>query len=796
MQKILLTAAVTLMATSFVVAQSNTPQYGGVSYQTQAAKNAHTWDNYPNVKSMSNATCADLNPFCTQPGTSFVIYSAANSGDANITNPGNDYNCLGTTPNPAWYYMEIGSAGSIDLLMTSQMNVDIDFALWGPFASKAQAESICGNYFSVIDCSYSTAATEFINIPNGQPGEVYVLLITNFANITSNIDLSQIGGTGTLNCQNMNIVSGTIYNDANGNCVADGGEQGIPNIIIQSNSSYSVTDTAGNYTVIADSGTYNIQPILPSYLSPLASLICDTAYSIYFDTVGIDTTGFNFYLDALQCPYLSVDVSSTLRRRCFQNNTYVEYCNVGFADTNNVSVFVELPEYVHLISADHAYTVDANGVYEFFIGSLAAGECGTIHIIDSVACDTGIVGLVQCYHAWITPPNSCVEGADTSNNSGVWDQSSMMVTGYCVGDTVVRFVIHNTGDPVDGDMEGTSEYRIYIDGLLVYTGTFQIAGGDDFIVEIPATGGVVRLEADQRPGHPGNSHPNDVIQGCGDGSQTGNLNNWLAFNAQSTDDGEITVEEDCLPIVDSYDPNDKQVSPGGAGAQHVVMPGTLLDYTIRFQNTGSAPAFTVIVKDTLPAYLNVASIQLGVTSHAMDFSTETTANGDLVLVFTFNNINLVDSLSDPVNSIGFLKFKAAPRADVPNGTVIENRAGIYFDFNEPIITNYAWVTIDEQMPTGNPIDVTIVSSTTHALPHRLDIAVYPNPTKGVLNLDLRQVLSQANVQVLNLNGQVLMQQTIDNQQFTQIDLNNLPAGIYMLQVVSAQQSAVLKVVKQ
>jgi len=64
-----------------------------------------------------------------------------------------------------------------------------------------------------------------------------------------------------------------------------------------------------------------------------------------------------------------------------------------------------------------------------------------------------------------------------------------------------------------------------------------------------------------------------------------------------------------------------------------------------------------------------------------------------VLRFDFPDINLPDSASNEPESHGWLVFKISPK-DVPLGTIIENRVGIYFDYNAPVITNYTINTID------------------------------------------------------------------------------------------------------
>ena len=52
----------------------------------------------------------------------------------------------------------------------------------------------------VVDCSYSPNPTETANIPNGQTGEYYILVITNFSNQPCDITFQQQSGTGTTDC--------------------------------------------------------------------------------------------------------------------------------------------------------------------------------------------------------------------------------------------------------------------------------------------------------------------------------------------------------------------------------------------------------------------------------------------------------------------------------------------------------------------------------------------------------------------------------------------------------------------
>lgn len=130
----------------------------------------------------ANANCAAPAQFC--PSNPVTI--AAVTGTT--AQSGNDYGCLGSQPNPYWYYFTITENGSINLDLNAPS--DVDFALWGPYNSTTQALNACGNYPEPIDCSYSTAGLESIDVASGSAGKVYVLLVTNYANVSQNISLS------------------------------------------------------------------------------------------------------------------------------------------------------------------------------------------------------------------------------------------------------------------------------------------------------------------------------------------------------------------------------------------------------------------------------------------------------------------------------------------------------------------------------------------------------------------------------------------------------------------------------
>ncbi len=145
-------------------------------------------------------------------------------------------------------------------------------------------------------------------------------------------------------------------------------------------------------------------------------------------------------------------------------------------------------------------------------------------------------------------------------------------------------------------------------------------------------------------------------------------------------------------ITGSYDPNDKtgRTSSGFADNLYFADVDEWIDYTVRFQNTGTAAAETVVIRDTLDSDLDITSLQILGATHAFTPSFD----AGRTLIFTFNDINLPDSTSDLAGSQGAISFRLKPREGITFGDVLENTAGIYFDFNPPIITNTVSHAVD------------------------------------------------------------------------------------------------------
>lgn len=142
----------------------------------------------------SPQTCASADPFCTGQPLTFPASTGAGTAE-----PGNNYGCLITQPNPTWFFLEIDAPGDITLEMDSNPAEDIDYVAWGPFPD---ATTGCDNLTAgnVIDCSFAAATSETATIVGAQTGETYIFMITNFSNNSTDITFQQTGGAGSTNC--------------------------------------------------------------------------------------------------------------------------------------------------------------------------------------------------------------------------------------------------------------------------------------------------------------------------------------------------------------------------------------------------------------------------------------------------------------------------------------------------------------------------------------------------------------------------------------------------------------------
>ncbi|MEM6697477.1 MAG: T9SS type A sorting domain-containing protein, partial [Bacteroidota bacterium] len=232
---------------------------------------------------------------------------------------------------------------------------------------------------------------------------------------------------------------------------------------------------------------------------------------------------------------------------------------------------------------------------------------------------------------------------------------------------------------------------------------------------------------------------------------------------------------DCQENIGSFDSNDKLATPTGIGANHILAQNTEIEYKIRFQNTGTDTAFTVVVVDTVSPLLNTASIQLGASSHPYIYELR---NGN-VMEFTFPNIMLPDSSINALASEGFIQFSINQLADLPNGSQIQNSATIYFDFNDSITTNVFQHIIGDALEE-------VISKTKQLTVEKHRITVAPNPyaSNTIISLD-GQLQHNLKIEVYDQLGRLRLVKPMQHNQTTLYgDLLN--KGYYFFRIISSK----------
>jgi uncharacterized repeat protein (TIGR01451 family) len=226
-------------------------------------------------------------------------------------------------------------------------------------------------------------------------------------------------------------------------------------------------------------------------------------------------------------------------------------------------------------------------------------------------------------------------------------------------------------------------------------------------------------------------------------------------------------------VVNSFDPNDitclegENLDPADVGKD--------LHYKIRFENTGTASAINVVVKNEIDlSKLDINTLVPITSSHSM----RTRIMEGNIVEFIFENINL--DFNDATND-GYLIYKIKSLPTLQLGDVIDNQAGIYFDFNFPIITNTYMTTVSQTASSSD------YSSNT--------ISLFPNPSNGLIT-----ITSQSNIETVQIYDHLgrKIKTAINNELSSEMDFNlsELTSGLYFIEVSSNLGKQNMKFIKE
>lgn len=556
-------------------------------------------------------------------------------------------------------------------------------------------------------------------------------------------------------------ITGHVIYDENQNCLGEPSEILLQNRMVKAGAPngdyFGWTDVDGRYEIYPAPGAYGVE-VLPG--GPYWQESC-TGVAPVFITGEVQLETIDFFPEALiDCPYLTVDISSPFVRRCFNNTSVVNYCNTGTLVAADAYVEVTFDDLVTIDSASINITSQVGNNVTFNLGDVGVNECGSFYIYYTLSCDA-VLDQTICAEAHIFPDSLCQEIAPS------WSGATVEVSGSCEGDEA-RFTIKNTGT---GDMLMDETFIVIEDGIILFSEPepFSLPSGEDFQISFEANGSTYICKATQVDNHPVSFMPSAFIEACGT-NEEGAFSTGYATQFPE-DDHAPFLSIDCQEVIGSYDPNDKHGYPKGVGEQHFIERGQDIEYHIRFQNTGTDTAFTVVVEDVLAPELDISSLRMGSSSHP--YSLE--IHGIDTLRFTFNNILLPDSSANEPGSHGFLKFRISQKPDLPLGTVIENTAAIFFDFNEVVITNTVTHTLGE-----NYLEVVAVPE---PMIPGLKVTVAPNPVSESTIFEFSGLdFQKGEIFIYNSLGILVRKESFDAQYFTLVR-GGLEEGVYLYEVI-------------
>ena len=557
-----------------------------------------------------------------------------------------------------------------------------------------------------------------------------------------------------------NLLKGKINIDSIQNCSIDSQERGFSERIISleqaNNTRYTKTDSIGNYEIQVDTGNYTVRGILPN----TNWRFCPPSVSKRFSAFGVMDT-MNFAAQAAYyCPQMKVSSSLSGLRRCFDNNNYyIRYTNEGTKTAQNAYITLKLDSLLEYISATRPLSSRQGQTLRFDLGTVPIGFDDQFSVQVRVKCgDSTRLGQSLCTEARIFPDTICVPAPN-------WSGANIVVNGRCDRDSV-RFLIQNIGTATSVPLRR----KIVEDEIVFLNGLISVPANGSQTISVPANGKTWQLLVEQEPNNPLSNHPTAVVEGC---RTSPNIPISTGFvNQFPTDDGSPTIDNVCAQIVGSFDPNDKEGLPLGYKTAHFIDQNQDIEYRIRFQNTGTDTAFTIVVRDTLSDFLDIASLKIGASSHRFNW----TIDGKNVLVFRFENILLPDSFRNEAASHGFVKFKISQKKDVVLGTKIMNQADIYFDYNAPIRTNKTVHTI------GKDFIITALQ-TISPIPN-VEIKVYPNPFNAEATIEIQgfdPLSKTSNFLLFDALGRQIRHEKFEGNQFL-FERQELPTGIYFFKI--------------
>lgn len=252
--------------------------------------------------------------------------------------------------------------------------------------------------------------------------------------------------------------------------------------------------------------------------------------------------------------------------------------------------------------------------------------------------------------------------------------------------------------------------------------------------------------------------------------QGGDVLNYIATITGLSDETPIDNTANLRQtVVNSFDPNDKTCLEGTIVSP--TMAGQYVHYLIRFENTGTANAQNIVVKDIIDTSKYDITTLVPFSSSHRCYTRILNTNR---VEFIFKDINLP---FDDAHNDGYIVFKIKLKSSLVIGNTFSNTADIFFDYNSPITTNTYTSTL-QTLSVNNPN----ISA---------GITVYPNPIKDTLIFKTEQSILK--IEVFDLLGRIISKMGVIS---NTANLEELKAGTYLVKVYTNDGNGTVKIFKQ
>lgn len=216
----------------------------------------------------------------------------------------------------------------------------------------------------------------------------------------------------------------------------------------------------------------------------------------------------------------------------------------------------------------------------------------------------------------------------------------------------------------------------------------------------------------------------------------------------------------------------------------LIAPNTNLTYTIYFRNTGTDTINRVVVRDTLSDLLDPATVIPGASN--LPYKFELDGNG--ILKFTFDEeVNLLPGSSAQIDSssYGYVKFVVSQKPDLPLGSVIHNRAAVFFDYQSPDVTNEVTHVIGE---FPDFIEFQPLTNIDEPFMEGVEINIYPNPLINGATFELKgKEFGEVVLTIFDLDGRLVESYRHLGNKFMYYRNHQLPSGMYLYRLESEGQ---------